>query len=69
MTIKAIRMFDGGFVSQPFAFSQPRQAGAPLYMGDRVSGYVEALKGALPPTRRQTLHFNAPCQVFPEEIE
>ena len=87
MTIKAIRMFDGGFISQPFAFggeegkeafddqmyyrnslqnyaidlgdeviladtgmddgfSQPRAAGAPLYMGDRVSGYMDALKAA-----------------------
>ena len=39
MTIKAIRMFDDGF-------SQPRTAGAPLYMGDRVSGYRNALKAA-----------------------
>jgi len=87
MTIKAIRMFDGGFISQPFAFggeegkeavddqmyyrnslqnyaldlgdeviladtgiddgfSQPRTFGAPLYMGDRVSGYMDALKTA-----------------------
>ncbi|MBR1920671.1 MAG: MBL fold metallo-hydrolase [Kiritimatiellae bacterium] len=87
MTIKAIRMFDNGFISQPFAFggeegkeafdeqiyyrnslqnfaidlgdevvladtgiadsfSQPRQAGAPLCMGDRISGYADALKAA-----------------------
>ena len=87
MTIRAIRMFDGGFISQPFAFggeegkeafddqmyyrnslqnyaielgdevilsdtgiddsfSQPRTFGAPLYMGDRVSGYMDALKAA-----------------------
>ncbi|MBQ6457298.1 MAG: MBL fold metallo-hydrolase [Kiritimatiellae bacterium] len=87
MTIKAIRLFDGGFISQPFAFggeegkeafdeqicyrqslqnfaidlgdevilvdtgiadafSQPRVAGAPLYMGERIASYAEAVAAA-----------------------
>lgn len=87
MTIKAIRMFDGGFIAQPFAFggeegqeafdeqicyrqslqnyaidtgdeviladtgmadafSQPRKAGAPLFMGERTANYMDALKAA-----------------------
>ena len=87
MTIKAIRMFDGGFVAQPFAFggedgkeafddqifyrqslqnfaidlgdevilvdtgisdefSQSRKAGVPLYMGERIASYAEAVASA-----------------------
>ncbi|MCR5414040.1 MAG: MBL fold metallo-hydrolase [Kiritimatiellae bacterium] len=87
MTIKAIKMFDAGFMSQPFAFggeegkeafdnqifyrsslqnyaietddevilvdtgvddtfTQPRKTGAPLFMGERTSTYMDALKGA-----------------------
>lgn len=85
MEIKAIRMFDGGFMNQPFAFggeegkdmfdeqiiyrsslqnflidtgkevilvdtgfkadfaAPARKAGAPLYMGDKVADYMDAL--------------------------
>ena len=84
MIIKAIRMFDGGFMNEPFAFggeegreafdeqiiyrsslqnflidtgdevilidtgfkadfaAPPRKYGAPLYMGEKIDGYMEA---------------------------
>lgn len=88
MTIKAIHLYENGFISQPFAFGgedgkeafddqiyyrsslqnfaidlgdevilvdtgldgslnlPPRQAGTPLYMGDRVGSYMEGLAAA-----------------------